>query len=241
MIVTPIKTRVFKEGEDLFSFVTHYTKKLPERSVVVVTSKIVSLAEGRTAAAKTEKEKVKLIRSESEWAMRTKYVWLTVKDNMVMSSAGIDESNADGKVILLPKDSFKTARVLRKKLQKKYGVKNLGVLIPDSRTAPLRLGVTGAAIGYAGFKGVRDYRGTKDIFGRVFKFVRTNIADSLATAAVLVMGEGGEKTPLAIISKAPVEFSERTRRDELSIDIEDDLYKPFFARTLRARKPKGRT
>jgi coenzyme F420-0:L-glutamate ligase len=230
MIIRPIKTRIFQEGDDLFVFITDYFKKFSERSVVVITSKIVALAEKRTAVAENVQAKEKLIRAESELAIPTKYVWLTVKDGMVMASAGIDESNANGKLILLPKDSFKTARFLRKKLRQKYGVKELGVLITDSRTVPLRAGVTGVAVGYAGFRGIKDYRGTPDIFGRKLKFSRTDIADSLATAAVLVMGEGNERQPLAIIERAPVEFCDRVNRAELRIDIQEDMYRPLFSK-----------
>lgn len=228
MIIQPIKTRVFLEGEDLFSFVKNYLKKIPEKSVVVVTSKIVALAEKRTVVAKNDEAKEKLIRAESDFALRTKYVWLTIKDGMVMASAGIDESNANGKLILLPKDSFKTAHNLRNRLCKHYRVRHLGVLITDSRTLPLRAGVTGVALGYAGFRGIRDYRGTPDIFGRKFKFSCTNVADSLATAAVLIMGEGKEQQPLAIIKKTPVEFVEKIRRTELRINIQDDMYGPLL-------------
>ncbi len=228
MIITPIKTRIFNEGENLFSFIVQYFKKLPEKSVVVVTSKIVALSERRTAILKNNQTKEKLIRKESDFAIPTKYTWLTIKDGIVMASAGIDESNANGKLILLPKDSFKTAHLLREKLQKKYKVKKLGVLVTDSRTMPLRSGVNGVALGYAGFCGIRDYIGTPDIFGRKFKFSRADIADSLATCAVLVMGEGKEQVPLAIIQKSPVEFSDKINKNELHIDIEDDMYRPLF-------------
>jgi len=228
MLVKPIKTRIFNEGENLFAFIAHYLKNIKENSVIVVTSKIVALAEKRTAVMINEKTKEKLIHSESEWVMPTKYVWLTIKDGTVMASAGIDESNADGKLILLPKDSFKTASLLRKKLQAKHKVKNLGVLITDSRTAPLKAGVTGAAVGYAGFKGIKDYRGTNDIFGRKFHFSRVNVADSLASAAVLVMGEGKEKYPLAIITDSPAVFCEKIKPNELKIDPQDDMYRPLF-------------
>ena len=230
MIIRPIKTHIFQEGDDFFAFITDYFKKLPEKSVVVITSKIVALAERRTAIAENAQMKEKLIRAESEFAIPTKYVWLTVKDGMVMASAGIDESNANGKLILLPKDSFKTARFLQKKLRGKYGVRHLGVLVTDSRTIPLRAGVTGVALGYAGFCGIKDYRGTPDIFGRKFKFSRTNIADGLAAAAVLVMGEGNERQPLAIIERAPVEFCDRVNRAELHIDIQEDMYRPLFSK-----------
>ena len=230
MIVRPIKTRIFEEGESLFDFVVKYFKKLPEESVIVVTSKIVALSEKRTVIVKDNKTKEKLIKKESQFALSTKYVWLTIKDGMVMASAGIDESNANGKLILLPKDSFKLADLLRKKLLEKYKIKKLGVLITDSRTMPLRMGVSGVALGYAGFHGIRSYIGTQDIFGRDFKFSRTDVADSLATSAVLVMGEGNEQQPLAIIEKAPIEFCDKVDRKELHIDIKDDMYRPLFSK-----------
>jgi len=228
MKVIPITTKVFQEGEDLIHFITSHVHRLKEESILVVTSKIVALSEKRTAIIENTQTKETLIRQESELAIPTKYVWLTIKDGMVMASAGIDESNANGKLILLPKDSFKAARFLRKALQRKYGVKRLGVLITDSRTAPLRAGVTGATLGYAGFRGIKDYRGTPDIFGRKFHFSQVNIADSLAAAAVLVMGEGKEQRPMAIIEECPVEFCERIRRQELHIDIQEDVYRPLF-------------
>jgi coenzyme F420-0:L-glutamate ligase len=230
MLIQPIKTRIFQEGDDLFAFITDYFKKLSEKSIIVVTSKIVALAEKRTAIAKNLQMKEELIRTESELAVPTKYVWLTVKDGMIMASAGIDESNANGKLILLPKDSWKIARFLRNKLRQKYRVKHLGVLITDSRTIPLRAGVTGVALGYAGFRGIKDYRGTPDIFGRKFTFSRTDIADSLATGAVLVMGEGNEQQPLAIIENAPIEFCDKIHRKELHIDLREDMYRPFFSK-----------
>lgn len=201
--------------------------------MIVVTSKIAALAEKRTVITGDAQIREKLIRRESTLAIPTKHVWLTIKDNIVMASAGIDESNANGKLILLPKDSFKTARLLRKKLQEKYSVTHLGVLITDSNITPLRAGVTGVALGYAGFRGVKDHRGTPDIFGRKFKFSQTNVADSLATAAVLVMGEGNEQQPLAIIKNAPIEFCDNTYRKELHIDIQEDMYQPLFSKLLK--------
>lgn len=230
MIVKAIKTRVFKEGENLFSFVSSYVKKIPEQSIIVVTSKIVALSEGRTAIIQDVHTKERLIRAESKLAIPTKYVWLTIKDGMLMASAGIDESNANGKLILLPKDSFRSASFLRKKLQKRYGIKRLGVLITDSRTIPLRAGVSGIALGYAGFRGLKNYRGALDIFGRKFIFSRVDVADSLAAAAILTMGEGNERRPLAIITKTSVEFCDKIYPRELIIDTQDDMYQPLFAR-----------
>ena len=237
MQVKTIKTIIFRENEDLLSFILENIKKIPKKnlegSVLVVTSKIVALSEGRAVEYKSEKQKIALIKKESEFALKTKLTWLTIKDGMVMSSAGIDESNAKGKLVLLPKDSFKSADIIRKKLKKIFKVKNLGVLITDSRIFPLRAGVVGVALGYAGFKGVLDYRGTKDIFGRVLKMSRTDVADSLATAVVLCMGEGKERQPLALITNAPVYFTEKINKKELFINLKDDLYLPLFRSILK--------
>jgi coenzyme F420-0:L-glutamate ligase len=228
MNVVPIKTRLFEEGEDLAAFIRAHVEKLKEGSVLVVTSKIVALAEGRTVLAATEAEKDRVIQGESEMAKKTKWVWVTVKDDMLMPNAGVDASNAGEKLVLLPKDSFAAAAKLRTALRRAYGIRKLGVLITDSRTYPMRSGVTGVALGYAGFKGIRDYRGKKDLFGRPFKFSQTNVADGLASAAVVVMGEGTERQPLALITEAPVAWTEKPDRTALSIPFEDDMYLPFL-------------
>ena len=230
MQVKPIKTRIFKEKENLASFVCKYVRRIPEKSVLVVTSKIVALSEGRTAAVLDEKHKESIIKQESNFAIKTKFAWLTLKDGMILASAGVDESNANGKLVLLPKDSWRSAKSLRLKIMKKFGLKTLGVLITDSRLAPLRKGALGIALGYAGLEGLRDYKGKKDIFGRELMISRTNVADALATAAVLSMGEGDERQPLALIRNAPVIFTNKQNKDDLIIPLEDDLYVPFFAR-----------
>ena len=89
MIIKPIKTRIFIEGEDLVNFITKYIKRLPEQAVLVITSKIVSLAEKRTAIVENIQTKVELIRKESQYALPTKHVWRTIKDGLVMATAGV--------------------------------------------------------------------------------------------------------------------------------------------------------
>lgn len=244
MKIETIKTRVFLENEDLISFIFKYVKKLPEKSILVITSKIVALSEGRTRkidlSIPHNKMREKIIKSESEYMLRTKYTWLTIKDGMVMSSAGIDESNANGKIVLLPKNSFKVAHLIRKDLKRKYKIRDLGILITDSRLFPLRAGIVGAAIGYAGFKGIRDYRGTPYIFGRILKLSRTDVADSLATSAVLCMGEGKEQQPLALINNAPVVFTEKVNKKELMMDPREDIYQPLFERIKKIKSIKSK-
>jgi len=228
MLIKAFKTRIFKEGENLFDFIRAHVRHIPEKSVLVVTSKIVALSENRTREIKNSRTKEEIIKSESDWALHTKYVWLTAKDGLVLASAGVDESNANGKLILLPKDSFSAASEILKKVKRFYKVKNVGVIITDSRLFPLRAGIVGVALGYAGIEGIHDYRGQPDIFGRKLKISQVDVADSLSTAAVLVMGESNERQPLAIIEKAPVEFTNKVSRRELLINPKDDIYAPIF-------------
>src|SRR3990167_642818 len=127
MNVTPIETRIFKEREDLVAFITKHVPKLKNGSVLAVTSKIVALSEGRTFTAKNKKEKERIIKSESTWAIESyPQWWLTVKDGTFVVNAGVDDSNADGKIVLLPKDSFRAAEKIRAALRKKYRIKKFG-------------------------------------------------------------------------------------------------------------------
>jgi coenzyme F420-0:L-glutamate ligase len=226
MQITPIRTGIFREGDDLVRFVRAHVPKLREGSILAISSKVAALAEGRTADSA---ERERLIRAESSWRKKVfGSWWLTVRDGIVSVNAGIDASNAGDRIILLPKDCYATARQLRASLRRAYGTKKLGVMLTDSRVAPLRAGVTGVALGYAGFKGARDYRGKKDLFGRTLSVTQTNIADCLASAAVLLSGEGSERCPIVLIEEAPVVYAERVDRRELMIPLAHDMYRRLF-------------
>jgi F420-0:gamma-glutamyl ligase len=228
MKIQALKTRVFKEGETLLPFVEHYIEQPREESIIVITSKIVALSENRVVENTEEETWEKMIKQESQFALRTKWTWLTIKDKMLMSSAGVDRSNADGKLILLPKDSFVQADAIRTYFCSKYKIEKLGIIITDSRCVPLRAGIVGMAIGYAGFRGIKDYVGSPDIFGRTLELSHVDIPDSLAAAAVLCMGEGNEQQPLALISEIELEWSAIVNREELDIEPDDDLFHPLF-------------
>lgn len=228
MIVTSIRTRIFKEGENLANFVCENIKKIPEKSIVVVTSKIVSLAENR--AVSHNGDKLALIKKESDAFVKTKWAYLTLRDGALMCSAGIDASNGNGKYILFPKDANKSARRLYKDLKKIYKTKKFGVIITDSRITPLRSGCIASAVGYYGFDGIKNYKGKKDIFGRKFQTQKVNLADSLAVSAVVGMGEGNERRPLALIQnlgETGIIFSDKKQKN-LSIPLKDDMFKKFF-------------
>ncbi len=157
-----------------------------------------------------------LTRSESGWGI----------------NAGIDESNAEaGTVILLPKDPFASATRMRRFLKEKYGIRECGVLITDTRSVPLRIGTIGRAIGFAGFAPIRSYVGVKDLFGRESRVTVSNLADALAASAVAVMGEGAEQTPLAVVRDAPVTFMDRHLTEEemvLSLHPEKDIFAKLY-------------
>lgn len=228
MKLTAVKTAVFSPREDLPAFVARHIPAAAERSVLAVASKLLALWKGEILPYESRAQKEALIRRESSAALKTPLAWLTIKDGMIMTNAGIDESNADGKLLLLPADCYAAAEELRRALCARWGVKELGVLVTDSMILPLRAGVTAAAVAYAGFKGVKDLRGTPDIFGKTLEVTLVNAADSLAAAAALCMGEGKEQSPLCVVEGAPVEFRPGADPDEIKYPAEDDLYTPLF-------------
>ena len=206
--------------------------------VVVVAQKVVSKVEGRTrilsnvrptpeaveAAAKSGKDPavVELIISESQELMRVMpgVIIARNKAGHVLANAGLDASNVapgeHGSVLLWPENPDASARALRAALQARFDVE-LAVIISDSLGRAWRMGTTGTAIGVAGMKPVRDRRGEADLFGRLLQATIVGVADEIAAAASLVIGEGAEGTPVVIVRGA------RYDRDEGSIGIGDIL------------------
>lgn len=228
MQVNAIQTRVFKARENLPDFILEHVPHVAENTVLAVASKLFALWKGEIFPYENHTQKEALIRRESEFALRTNLAWLTVKDGMVMTNAGIDESNADGQLLLLPKNCYRLAAQLRAELQSRWHVKNLGIVVTDSMILPLRAGVIAGAVAYAGFKGVRDQRGTPDLFGKKLKVTLINVADTLASAAALEMGEAAERRPLAVLTQTPVEFVDSAIENEIKYPMKDDLYAPLF-------------
>ncbi len=188
--------------------------------VLVVTSKLVSKAEGRLVdlgtvtpsdrarevATITRKDPrlVELILRESTAISRMRGEVLIVRHRLgfVLANAGIDHSNVgkngDEWVLLLPEDPDRSARHLRRALGELTGVQP-GVVISDSHGRPFRLGTVGFAIGLAGFPAVWDMRGQEDLFGRVLRVTVTGLGDELAAAAGLVSGQGAEGLPVVLV------------------------------------------
>jgi dihydrofolate synthase / folylpolyglutamate synthase len=239
MKVTAIKTRTFlPPQDDLFSLIKESFEKikLKEESVFVFSSKIVSIWEGCCIKVEKGVNKNTLIKKEADFYVDHgkavgETIILTIKNNMLVPFSGIDESNANDHYILWPKKPFIAAKEIYTFIKKTYNLEKLGVIISDSHITPLRTGVTGFGLAYWGIKPLRDYRGSKDIFGRIMRLSQTNIIDSLASAATLQMGEGNEQKPIAIIEDIEnITFTEKnfSKVNPLIMDSDSDMYAPLI-------------
>lgn len=233
MRIEAIRTERVSECQSMEAFIDRFLPMLSERSVVAITSKVVSVCEGRlvpqNAISKTE-----LIEREADRVLSTPTkehdIVLTYKHRLLIPSAGIDESNGNGCYILYPQDPFQSACRIYTHLVQRHHLKECGVLITDSHTTPLRRGVTGIALAWWGFNPVVSYVGHPDLFGRPLKVTSINLGDALAVSTVLTMGESSECTPLAVATDIPhIVFDQQTHSaEDLCIDPHEDLYQPLL-------------
>ncbi len=235
MKVNPIKTEKIVPGKhtDILSVIDNYLHYVPEKSVVAITSKIVSICEGRFLDMDGA-DKDEIIIGEAEMYVprsdNSHNMLLTIIGGAMNFSSGVDESNSDGKFILWPKNPQLSANTIREHLVTKHGLSYVGVIITDTASVPMRWGQRGVfVLAHSGFAALNKYVGKKDIFGRVMNFTSSAVADALGTTATLVMGEGNEQTPIATIEDLPfVEFQGRNpTEDELEkikMTMKNDLY-----------------
>lgn len=238
MIVTSIHTSPIRASErTLASVLDEFVPAFSEHEILVVTSKIVSLCEG-TVVKVGEVDKNTLIEKEADTflpADTNPYGFhISIKNNTLIASAGIDESNGDGYYILWPKDVQKSANDIRDYLCHRFSLNEVGVIITDSHVLPLRWGTVGTCLAHSGFEGLNSYIGTPDLFGRKLKVTYSNVSEGLAASAVVCMGEGNESTPLALIKEASfVHFQDREPNQEelskLAISKEEDIFAPLLA------------
>lgn len=233
MYIRAVRTDRVDQAQDLCAFVDKFLPSLEERTVVAITSKVVSICEGRTVS-KSSVSKEELVKQEADAIIPNPEatddrIILTYKNHLLIPSAGIDESNGNGRYILYPKDPFQSARKIWEHLRQKHALKEVGVLMTDSRTTPLRWGVTGVALAWQGFEPTASYIGKPDLFGQPLRVTKINVADALAVGAVFSMGESSECTPLALITDAPhVTFDVKDHNaEELCIEPKEDLYRPL--------------
>lgn len=209
-----------KPGDDLGALLIAALRRmriLPRnKDILVIAQKVVSKAEGRFVDLKTvvpstraialakevnkDARLVEVILSESDEIIRKRRDVLIVAHRLgfIMANAGVDQSNVAGEdseqVLLLPRDPDVSAAALKTRLDHEFGV-DLGVIINDSFGRPWRSGVVGVALGAAGLPVVRNMIGTPDLFGRKMRVTEIAVADEIAAAGSLLMGQGAEGQP----------------------------------------------
>jgi coenzyme F420-0:L-glutamate ligase/coenzyme F420-1:gamma-L-glutamate ligase len=190
-----------RPGDDLAALVVA-AADLVDGDVVVVTSKVVSKAEGRliTVTGDREEERLRLVDEETVRvvARRGTTTIAETRHGLVLAAAGVDASNVpSGEVALLPLDPDASARRLRAELQRLTG-RALAVIVSDTLGRPWRMGQTDCAIGVSGLAPIRDARGTTDAHGHVLEVTEIAVADEIAAAAELVKGKA-DGVPVAIV------------------------------------------
>jgi coenzyme F420-0:L-glutamate ligase/coenzyme F420-1:gamma-L-glutamate ligase len=239
-------------GDDLASLILHALDQahlaLLDGDVLVLAQKIVSKAEGRLVdlsqvmpspralelAQSTAKDPrlVEVILSESRQVLRTRPGAIIVEHRLgfVCASAGVDHSNVHGAagvpedwVLLLPEDPDASASTLRRRLQAASGAR-LGVLIIDSHGRAWRMGTVGVAIGVSGLPALVDMRGWADLFDFHLQITQVGVADELAAAASLVMGQAAEGTPVVHVRGFPYPLREASL-GELLRPRDQDLFR----------------
>ena len=236
-------------GDNLAELIVQTAKRLKvgvkEGDVLVIGQKAVSKSEGRLVnvdkvspsprasnlAKKTGRtagfvelvlrDTNKVVRADrSALIVRTKHGWTCL-------NAGVDKSNVKGPLTfaLLPENPDASARKIRGLIKRLTG-RTIGVIITDTHSRPFRLGQVEETIGIAGLDPFVDYRGSTDLFGYELRFKNVAVADELAGAAELVMGQGREAVPAAIVrGLRRVRFRERARSSVLVVSRREDLFR----------------
>lgn len=253
MILSPLpEFPLIKAGDDLAGIILISLNKsgliVQNGDILVIAQKVVSKVEGRAVnlrsitpsenairlAKSTGKDArlVELILQESNEVLRYRRGTIIVEHRLgfVCANAGIDHSNVCGArdqkdewVLLLPENPEKSAENIRVRLEGIIGVQ-LGVMIIDSHGRAWREGTVGVAIGLSGLPGLVDFRGMKDLFGYEMRVTRVGVADELAAAASLLMGQTSEGNPVIHVQGFPYPLREASIK-ELLRSRETDLFR----------------
>ena len=245
-----IQTPIIKPGDNLVNQISAslYQQEisLEPQDILVIAETVIATAQNRITKLSTvrvsaraqalseqyelEPSLAQLVLDEADEILGgVPHVLLTIKDNTLMANAGIDRSNAPpGHVVLLPSNPTQTAWQIKTELEEKFG-REIGVIIADSRTQPLRLGTVGLAVAVAGIEPIKDFRGHPDLYNRPLRITKSAVADNLASAAQILLGEADEQVPIVVIRHAPVKFTKRTvGQEEMTISRHECMYMAIF-------------
>jgi len=228
----PLKTNLIKKDDDVAQIILQVLKnenlELQNQDVLVLAETPIAIAQGRylsldevTPTAKAleladkyviDPRMAEVILNEADKIYGgVEHALLCEKNGFLTENAGVDQSNApEGCVVLSP--TYDYVNNIRTKLEKITN-KKIGVVLTDSRTMPLKRGVTGVATMVSGMEAITDERGKSDLYGRELKMTFRSIADDLAAAAQLLIGESSEMIPAVLIRGAPVILTEKIKND----------------------------
>jgi coenzyme F420-0:L-glutamate ligase/coenzyme F420-1:gamma-L-glutamate ligase len=240
----PLITKGDNIAELIYNAVEKQNTPIKEKDVIVITHVAVSKAEGNVVnlddispsdrakeiAQQTSKEPalVEAVLRETKEIVRIgpNSIITETRKGIVCANAGVDRSNIEGErnVVLLPKDPDSSAQKIRREIKRLTGC-DVAVIISDTHGRPFRMGEINVAIGVAGIKPIRDRRGEKDLFGYVLRIKQTSIADELASAAELVIGQANEGIPVAIIRGYDYQAMENASVTGLTRPKKKDLFR----------------
>jgi len=235
-------------GHDLGALIVEAAERegvgIEDGDIIVVAHKVVSKAEGRIVRLRQIKPSEEALRLSEETGRDPRLLELVLEEakrivrasrasvvtetrnGMVFLNAGIDKSNIRGPdaYVLWPSDPDGAARAIARRIRELTD-KRVAVVISDTSSRPFRAGQVNFAIGIANLRPIKDYRGRRDLFGYVLKVTRVAVADELASAAELVMGQADEGVPVAIIRGLPELVSEGGCSSEELVVRGEDLFR----------------
>ena len=238
---------IIKNGDDLASLICNAARiqgtPIEKGDIIVVTHVVVSRAEGTIIDLKTivpskfakniadsagkDPRLIEVVLRESKRIVRMRNGKLITETHhgIICANSGIDKSNVSGNSVIapLPRDADLSAKRIREKIEELVS-KKVAVIISDTHGRPFRQGEINIALGTAGFEPIRDRRGEKDLFEYTIKVKRTAIADELASAAELVIGQTNEGIPAAIIRGYSYSESETANAKKLIRPSNEDLF-----------------
>ena len=240
---------LIRPGDDIGRLITEKTQ-LEEHDIAVISSTIVSKSENRiipmnsikiTQKAEVLAQKnnndprfIQAVLDESvDILLESPFLLVRTKNGSICVNAGIDHSNVEGaeNILLLPESPDESAKKIKNSLFKLTG-KKVSVIITDTNGRAFRNGQTGAAIGIAGIKPTRDWRGTKDLFGRVLEVKNEGVVDEIAGFANLLMGEGDGGTPVVIIRGLDIYCESYGIKELYRPEKEDEILKALKSRLI---------
>jgi len=244
VVRTLSENKITLQENDILVFAQKIISKAEGRRINLVT--VTPSTRAIELAAQTEKDPrlVELILQESREVLRTRPGAIIVEHKLgfVCANAGIDHSNVDSPfplgegsgvrvtgnsldewVLLLPAEPDRSAETIRQEILSRTG-KRIGILIIDSHGRAWRNGTVGVAIGIAGMPGLQDLRGQPDLFGFTLRITQVGVADELAAAASLIMGQAAEGTPVVHVRGFPYPLREGSLK-ELIRPKEQDLFR----------------